>query len=169
MSFFSDELLVSQNHLVATIPSWGPEYRVSLSFYVNSLIVPEMTVPYSELLSFTASKQLKARALQMNSDWFPKYSDYFLTTFKGNFPLFSDQSWRKFLPWVTNYCQQRINTHRSLWILIINWNHLLFSAAALIIQLIDWSWWQHRVKNSNTQSKYGDIIHYHVDKSQNFY
>ena len=60
VSFFPDEVPVSQNHLVATIPSWGPEYRVSLSFYVNSLIVPEMTVPYSELLSFTASKQLKA-------------------------------------------------------------------------------------------------------------
>ena len=109
------------------------------------------------------------RTLQMNSDWFPKFSDYFLTTFRWNFPLFSDQSWQKFLLWVTEYCQRRINTHRSLWILIINWNHQLFSAAALIIQLIDWSWWQHRVKNSNTQSKYGDIIHYHVDKSQNFY
>ena len=110
-----------------------------------------------------------ARTLQMNSDWFPKISDYFLTTFRWNFPHFSDQSWQKFLLWVTEYCQRHINTHRSLWILIINWNHLLFSAAALIIQLIDWSWWQHRVKNSNTQSKYGDIIHYHVDKFQNFY
>ena len=117
----------------------------------------------------SAFLQKTARTLQMNSDWFPKFSDYFLTTFRWNFPLFSDQSWQKFLLWVTEYCQRRINTHRSLWILIINWNHLLFSAAALIIQLIDWSWWQHRVKNSNTQSKYGDIIHYHVDKSQNFY
>ena len=123
----------------------------------------------AELCSAVCTAQTKARTLQMNSDWFPKFSDYFLTTFRWNFPLFSDQSWQKFLLWVTEYCQRRINTHRSLWILIINWNHLLFSAAALIIQLIDWSWWQHRVKNSNTQSKYGDIIHYHVDKSQNFY
>ena len=43
---------------MATLPTWGPEYRVSLSFYVHSLIVPGMTVPYTELLSFTASEQL---------------------------------------------------------------------------------------------------------------
>ena len=60
MLFFSDELPVTQNHLVATIPSWGPSYRVSLSFYVNSLIVPGLKAGYSELLSFTASEQLNA-------------------------------------------------------------------------------------------------------------
>ena len=69
-----------------------------------------------------------------NGFWlFLQNSDYFLTTFRGNFPLFSDQSWQKFLLWVTKYCQRRINTHRSLWILIINWNHLLFGTTSLII------------------------------------
>ena len=53
---FSDEVPVGQNYLVATIPSWGPSYRVSLSFYVNSLLVDGMVSGYSELLSFTASK-----------------------------------------------------------------------------------------------------------------
>ena len=148
------------------------KYRLSVNKAEYCLPPPKQSQGHISLVTETFHLRLSfpsPRALQMNSDWFPKYSDYILTTFRGNFPLFSDQSWQKFLLWVTEYCQRRINTHRSLWILIINWNHLLFSAAALIIQLIDWSWWQHRVKNSNTQSKYGDIIHYHVDKSQNFY
>ena len=79
-----------------------------------------------------------ARTLQMNSDWFHKFSDYFLTTFRGNFPLFSDQSWQKFLLWVTKYCQRRINTHRSLWMLIINWNHVLFGTTMYTNYLFDW-------------------------------
>ena len=55
---FSDEVPVGQNYLVAIIPSWGPSYRVSLSFYVNSLMVDGMVSGYSELFSFTASEQL---------------------------------------------------------------------------------------------------------------
>ena len=112
---------------------WRSKLRLSIMLLQATIIRNYFVKTQTYVASFGPPDLSITRSLQMDSDWFLQNSDPFLTTFRGNFPLFSDQSWRNFLPWVTNCCQQCINTHRSLWMLLINWNHLLFGTTTTII------------------------------------
>ena len=48
---------IEKETLVATIPSWGPTFKVSLDFYINSFIVngPPNHHGWAELLRFTST------------------------------------------------------------------------------------------------------------------
>ena len=47
---------IRENNLLRTIPSFGPEYRISLEVFVNSFTVPHLQVGYyADILHFTST------------------------------------------------------------------------------------------------------------------
>ena len=46
---------MQNDHLIATLPSWGPTYKVSLDLYVNSF--PSGQPSWAEILRFSTSDQ----------------------------------------------------------------------------------------------------------------
>ena len=50
---FSTETIISRAQLLATIPSWGPEFTLSLELFINSF--PDAATNYAEVIRFTKS------------------------------------------------------------------------------------------------------------------
>ena len=51
VSSSSSETIISRDQLLATIPSWGPEFTLSLELFINSF--PDAATNYAEVLRFT--------------------------------------------------------------------------------------------------------------------
>ena len=49
----SSETIIGRDQLLATIPSWGPEFTLSLELFINSF--PDAATNYAEVLRFTNS------------------------------------------------------------------------------------------------------------------
>ena len=49
----SSETVIGRDQLLATIPSWGPEFTLSLELFINSF--PDAATNYAEVLRFTNS------------------------------------------------------------------------------------------------------------------
>ena len=47
----SSETIIGRDQLLATIPSWGPEFTLSLELFINSF--PDATTNYAEVLRFS--------------------------------------------------------------------------------------------------------------------
>ena len=50
---FSSETFIGRDQLLGTIPSWGPEFTLSLELFINSF--PDAATNYAEVLRFTSS------------------------------------------------------------------------------------------------------------------